>query len=47
MKFVLANFAVSFLLIAPGAFGQQMEAGKFQPRHSLMRFAHPGKVKLR
>lgn len=28
MKFVLANFAVSFLLIAPDAFGQQMGAGK-------------------
>jgi hypothetical protein len=28
MKFVLATFAVSFFLIAPDAFGQQMGAGK-------------------
>ena len=28
MKFVLASFAISFLLIAPDAFGQQMGAGK-------------------
>ena len=28
MKFVLATFVVSFLLIAPDAFGQQMGAGK-------------------
>ena len=28
MKFVLPSFAVSFLLIAPDAFGQQMGAGK-------------------
>ena len=28
MKFVLATFAISFLLIGPDAFGQQMEAGK-------------------
>ncbi len=28
MKFVLATFAVSFFLIAPEAFGQQMGAGK-------------------
>ena len=28
MKFVLATFAVSFFLIAPVAFGQQMGAGK-------------------
>ena len=28
MKFVLPSFAISFLLIAPDAFGQQMGAGK-------------------
>ena len=28
MKFVLSTFAVSFFLIAPDAFGQQMGAGK-------------------
>ena len=28
MKFVLATFVVSFFLIAPVAFGQQMGAGK-------------------
>lgn len=28
MKFVLATFAISLLLIAPNAFGQQMGAGK-------------------
>ena len=35
MKFVLATFVVSFFLIAPVAFGQQMGAGKLTEDDSL------------